>query len=123
GNLNNGREPYTDLQYAKLARIGAHYIRHGLTLADFTSHELVARPKGRKNDPLAFDWARFRRETSAILAPRVTPPTGPVMGSPMRVWSGHLEEHLIVVRVVSDTEWYYLPESAIASRAQRAATP
>lgn len=62
-NRNDGREPYTDRQYARLAEIGAWYCREGLTPADFVSHAEVA--PGRKTDPLGFDWNRWRREVAA----------------------------------------------------------
>ena len=58
-NRNDGREPYTDAQYAVLARLAAHYVRQGLPLEAFVSHAAIALPKGRKTDPAGFDWTRF----------------------------------------------------------------
>jgi len=61
-NRNDGREAYTDAQYAAVARLAAHYGRQGLPLDAFVSHAAVALPPGRKTDPRGFDWARFRGE-------------------------------------------------------------
>lgn len=58
-NRNDGIESFTDAQYAAVARLGAHYVAQGLPISAFVSHASVARPVGRKNDPLGFDWARF----------------------------------------------------------------
>jgi hypothetical protein len=132
GNLNNGVEKYTDLQYGVLAQMAVHYIRQGLDLedfggppkdGDFTSHAYVARPIGRKYDPLGFDWGRFRREVKARLAgvpiPVVTPTDIPV-----RVWSSFHGEYLYVTRYVTDGEWYFMRESQLrAYPASRASTP
>ena len=60
-NRNDGREPYTDAQYASVIRLGAQYVRQGLPLDAFVSHAAVALPPGRKTDPAGFDWDRFRR--------------------------------------------------------------
>jgi hypothetical protein len=65
-NRNDGREPYTDAQYATLARLAAHYMRQGLALADFVGHQTVS--PGRKTDPgPMFNWGRFREEARAEL--------------------------------------------------------
>jgi N-acetyl-anhydromuramyl-L-alanine amidase AmpD len=119
GNLNDGREPYTDLQYGVLAQMAAHYIRQGLSLEDFgagpplkgdyTSHAHVARPVGRKTDPLGFDWARFRRTTLERLGVK------PVVekGWPLVVYSEWFGEYLYVTNYVSDQEWYFVRESQV----------
>lgn len=60
-NRNDRREPYTDAQYAALARLAAHYVAQGLPPDAFVSHAEVALPAGRKTDPAGFDWERFRR--------------------------------------------------------------
>jgi hypothetical protein len=132
GNLNDGREPYTDLQYGVLAQMAAHYVRQGLSLEDFgagpplkgdyTSHAHVARPVGRKTDPLAFDWARFRRTTLERLG--VLPVLTGGDRTPLVVWSDFFGENLYVTEYVSDREWYFVRESAIRTlRTTRAASP
>ena len=63
-NRNDGREPYTDAQYAALTRLAVHYVHQGIPLESFVSHAEVARPPGRKTDPAGFDWERFRRSVT-----------------------------------------------------------
>lgn len=123
GNFGDGREKYTDAQYAELAHVAAHYIRQGLTLDDFISHDELdgVIGGGRKNDPHGFDWERFRKETRARLSGE---PIGMLI--PHRVWSDYFGEYLVVIRVVSDSEWYFLPESVVTQRLPelaRASTP
>jgi hypothetical protein len=61
-NLNNGKDPYTDAQYESVAAIIRH-IREQYEVPDsrIVSHESVARPKGRKDDPMGFDFPRLLR--------------------------------------------------------------
>lgn len=59
-NRNDGREAYTEAQYATVIRLAAHYVAQGLPLDAFVSHAEVALPAGRKTDPAGFDWERFR---------------------------------------------------------------
>lgn len=56
-NRNDG-EAYTDAQYERVAEIVTHYCRLGLSLADVVSHAEIA--KGRKTDPVGWDWDRLR---------------------------------------------------------------
>lgn len=66
-NRNDGRERYTDAQYAAVVRLAAHYARQGLPIDALVSHAEVALPKGRKTDPAAFDWERFHRKLREVL--------------------------------------------------------
>lgn len=61
-NLNDGKDPFTDAQYEAVAAIIRH-IREQYPVPDsrIVSHEFVARPKGRKNDPKGFDFPRLLR--------------------------------------------------------------
>jgi N-acetylmuramoyl-L-alanine amidase len=72
-NRNDGREPYTEAQYATVAFLGAYYLRQGIPLDAFVSHAEVALPPGRKSDPAGFLWARFyesvRRQLTPVLVP------------------------------------------------------
>ncbi len=63
-NLNDGRDPFTDAQYEAVAAIIRH-IREQYDIPDsrIVSHEFVARPPGRKNDPKGFDFPRLLRLT------------------------------------------------------------
>lgn len=61
-NRSDGRDPYTDAQYKAVALL----IRRLRTCYDvpdtrIVSHAAVALPKGRKSDPVGFDWPRLRR--------------------------------------------------------------
>ena len=56
-NRNDG-EPYSDVQYRRVADIVAHYCGQGLSLEDVVSHAEIA--GGRKTDPVGWDWDRFR---------------------------------------------------------------
>lgn len=59
--------PYTDAQYAMLARL-TRALRRRYPIADVVGHSDIA--PGRKTDPgPAFDWARYRR----LAAPRRPP--------------------------------------------------
>lgn len=68
-NRNDGIDPYTDAQYATLARLAAFYVRQGIGLGDFVSHAGVALPPGRKSDPRGWDWPRFFAQTRSLLPP------------------------------------------------------
>jgi N-acetylmuramoyl-L-alanine amidase len=59
-NRNDGIDPYTDAQYASVAAIIRH-VREQYWVPDsrIVSHETVARPAGRKNDPKGFDFQRL----------------------------------------------------------------
>lgn len=59
-NRDDGREPFTEAQYAAVVRLAAHYAGQGLPLDAFVAHRQVAWPRGRKTDPRGFDWPRFR---------------------------------------------------------------
>jgi N-acetylmuramoyl-L-alanine amidase len=64
-NRNDG-EPYTDVQYDRVAEIVAHYCRQGLTLEDdVVGHEAIA--QDRRTDPVGWDWERFRRIVKELL--------------------------------------------------------
>lgn len=60
-NRNDGKEPYSDAQYQAAAMlIGAWMDRYpAITLDRITTHKAIARPVGRKTDPLGFDVDRL----------------------------------------------------------------
>lgn len=65
-NRNDGVDPYPDAQYEAVARI-LRDLRTRWSVPDdrIVSHAQIARPEGRKSDPLGFDFDRLRR----MLAP------------------------------------------------------
>lgn len=68
-NRNDGKEKYTDAQYAKVAKILAHYLPQGVRQQEVLGHHEVA--PGRKTDPAGWDWPRMNRELAALT--KVTP--------------------------------------------------
>ena len=69
-NRNDG-EKYTEAQYARVAAIVASYCRQGLTLDDVVSHAEIS--KGRKTDPVGWQWDRFRTMVRDALQPEQLP--------------------------------------------------
>jgi N-acetylmuramoyl-L-alanine amidase len=70
-NMNNGRDPYSDLQYESVAHI-IFQLRERYTIPDarIVSHAQVAIPAGHKSDPLGFDFERLRALLQADAARR-----------------------------------------------------
>lgn len=68
-NRNDGKEEYTDEQYAKVAQLLALYLPQGISHQDVLSHHEVA--PDRKTDPRGWDWKRMYRELAAL--EKVTP--------------------------------------------------
>lgn len=62
-NRNDGREPYTEQQYASAASLIVAWMGRypKITLDRITTHKVIARPIGRKTDPLGFDAAKLKR--------------------------------------------------------------
>jgi N-acetylmuramoyl-L-alanine amidase len=61
-NLNDGKDPYPDAQYKAVEKIIRHVrSKHKVPDSRIVSHEFVARPQGRKNDPMGFDFERLKR--------------------------------------------------------------
>ena len=61
-NRNDGADPYPDAQYEAVARI-IRGVRKSYDVPDnrIVSHESIARPTGRKNDPKGFDFDKLKR--------------------------------------------------------------
>lgn len=57
-NLNDGKDPYPDAQLNGLGNI-VGMLRRRFPLTQVTTHEFIAIPRGRKNDPKNFPWRRF----------------------------------------------------------------
>lgn len=60
-NLNDGKDPFTEDQYDVLENMISMLIRRFPTIKYITSHSFIAQPKGRKSDPVGFDWKRLTR--------------------------------------------------------------
>lgn len=59
-NRNDGLDPYPDAQYRAVAAIVKDLrTRHAIPDERIVSHAQIARPVGRKSDPLGFDLARL----------------------------------------------------------------
>ncbi len=57
-NLNDGKDPYPDAQIQALRGIVAS-MRRRFPIKRLESHEFIARPVGRKNDPKGFPWPKL----------------------------------------------------------------
>ena len=58
-NLNDGKDPYPDAQLHALGNV-IGMLRRRFPLVQIATHEFIAIPNGRKNDPKNFPWDRFR---------------------------------------------------------------
>lgn len=61
-NLNDGQDPYPEAQYQAVARI-LKDLRTRWDIPDehVVSHAAIARPVGRKSDPVGFDFEKLKR--------------------------------------------------------------
>lgn len=59
-NLNDGVDEYPELQLQALENVIAVLLRR-FPIKYITSHEYIAQPSGRKNDPKGFPWDRLRK--------------------------------------------------------------
>lgn len=60
-NLNDGKDPYPDVQVQAVDNLIGMLLRRFPTIKYITSHEFIAQPKGRKSDPKGFDWKKLSR--------------------------------------------------------------
>jgi len=59
-NKGDGSEPYTEDQLEAVEHlVFAIMVRHDIK--QIVSHEYIANPQGRKNDPINFPWERMKR--------------------------------------------------------------
>jgi N-acetyl-anhydromuramyl-L-alanine amidase AmpD len=58
-NLNDGKQPYPEQQIQALCGIIAE-MRRRFPIKQIVSHEYIAQPPGRKNDPKNFPWERLK---------------------------------------------------------------
>lgn len=76
-NLNDGKDPYPDAQYAAVAGI-IRFVRSRYNVPDnhIVSHAQIALPAGRKSDPVGFDFDRIKRMAVDPTAPAKAPVPG-----------------------------------------------
>lgn len=58
-NLNDGKDPYPEPQLMALCGLIAE-MRRRYPIRQIVSHEFIAQPAGRKNDPMNFPWRRLQ---------------------------------------------------------------
>lgn len=58
-NLDNGKDPYPEAQIQAVCGLIAE-LRRRFPIKQLVSHEFIAQPPGRKNDPAGFPWDRVR---------------------------------------------------------------
>lgn len=58
-NLNDGKDPYPQAQIDALHAILV-VLKRRFPIKQLTSHEFVAKPYGRKNDPTIFPWDQLK---------------------------------------------------------------
>lgn len=67
-NLNNGQDPYPEIQHqANVALCAYLCYTYRINVDDIMGHLDIALPPGRKTDPRGYDLNRLRREVSALL--------------------------------------------------------
>lgn len=66
-NKNDGKEPYTEEQYATVGKLLRYYLPQGIEREDVLSHALIS-PE-RKTDPLGWDWDRMWWEMDQLNPP------------------------------------------------------
>jgi N-acetyl-anhydromuramyl-L-alanine amidase AmpD len=59
-NMGDGKDPYTPAQLRAVELLCRTLIQQH-PIRQITSHEFIAEPQGRKNDPIAFDWAPYEK--------------------------------------------------------------
>ncbi|MBS1705786.1 MAG: N-acetylmuramoyl-L-alanine amidase [Armatimonadetes bacterium] len=60
-NVGDGKDPWPDAQVEAVARLCRTLIRYRFKQIKYiTSHEYIAEPQGRKNDPINFPWDKFK---------------------------------------------------------------
>lgn len=72
-NIGDGKHPYPQAQVDAVRNLCAHLIRHRFPgIKQITSHEFIAIPYGRKNDPINYPWDSLKElETPIIIDPKL----------------------------------------------------
>lgn len=59
-NVGDGKDPYPEAQI-RAVELLCEVLVDFYPIRQITSHEFIAEPEGRKNDPIDFPWARFEK--------------------------------------------------------------
>lgn len=59
-NVGNGKDPYPEAQI-RAVELLCEVLIDFYPIRQITSHEFIAEPEGRKNDPIDFPWQRFEK--------------------------------------------------------------
>lgn len=59
-NVGDGTQPYPEAQVEAVEHVVSVLMRR-FPIRQITSHEFIAEPQGRKNDPIDFPWQRMER--------------------------------------------------------------
>ena len=66
-NSNDGKQEYPEAQLTTCAQLCAAIMQeHGIIISNVVSHAEIATPAGRKTDPYAFPWDRFRAKVMVL---------------------------------------------------------
>jgi N-acetyl-anhydromuramyl-L-alanine amidase AmpD len=58
-NFDDGKDPYPDAQVQMLGFV-IHEMMRRFPIKQIVSHEFIAQPRGRKNDPKGFPWEKLK---------------------------------------------------------------
>lgn len=77
-NVGDGKDPWPTAQVEVVHFLCAHLLKRFPSIKYITSHEFIAEPQGRKNDPINFPWERFadlglQRRFGLKSAPQIDP--------------------------------------------------
>ena len=59
-NKGDGKDPYSEEQLQAVENL-VGFLCHRFPIRQIASHEYIAEPQGRKNDPINFPWDRMRQ--------------------------------------------------------------
>lgn len=59
-NKGDGKDPYSEEQLQAVENL-VGFLCHRFSIRQIVSHEYIAEPQGRKNDPINFPWERMKQ--------------------------------------------------------------
>ncbi len=81
-NMGDGKDPYTEEQLDAVEHVVAMLMRRHPIRA-IVSHEFIATPEGRKNDPINFPWERMERFGVPLFYGKMSEWKGPKLPLPL----------------------------------------